>query len=93
MYNEHRSINPAVVLCYIDNAAGLGLCPPKDPLYKVHVKRVYITPNMIVIYYNAYDRYTYKDYMANNNMCSCVAVWASKLCILAENGKKNQKMK
>jgi len=43
MYNEHRSINPADVLCYIDNAVGLGICPPKDPLYKVHVKRVYNT--------------------------------------------------
>lgn len=53
IYNDHRSINPAVVLCYIDNAVGLGICPPKDPLYKIHVKCVYITPNMIIIYYNA----------------------------------------
>lgn len=37
MYNGNRSINPAVVLCYIDNAAGLGICPPKDPLYEICV--------------------------------------------------------
>lgn len=69
MYNDHRSINPAVVLCYIDNAGGLGICPPKDPLNKIHVKRVYNTEHDNNIVQQCY-RYAFNN--NNNNICSCV---------------------
>lgn len=71
MYNDHRSINPAVVLCYIDNGGRLGICPPKDPLYKIHVKRVHNCTKHDNNIVQQCFRYAFNN-NSNNDMCSCV---------------------